>query len=128
MHKYFNLIEIINSIKIDNNNDLREIFDTALNYEFTDTALNYEFTESETPIEFKEDNIQRILVNSIRHSYSNYEEGLKNVHRLKSEDNYFRYKNATLERIAREYSTLRDECERQKHTLNIATIVSEETH
>ena len=49
MHKYFNLIEIINSIKIDNNNDLREIFDTA---------LNYEFTESETPIEFKEDNIQ----------------------------------------------------------------------
>ena len=119
MHKYFNLIEIINSIKIDNNNDLREIFDTA---------LNYEFTESETPIEFKEDNIQRILVNSIRHSYSNYEAGLKNIHRLKSEDDYFRYKNATLERIAREYSTLRDECERQKHTLNIATIVSEETH
>lgn len=119
MCKYFNLIDVINSIKIDNSVNLREVFNTA---------LNYEFTESEIPLEFKEGNIQRILVNSIRHSYSNYEEGLKKVHKLKSEDNYFRYKNATLERIAKEYSILRNECERQKHTINIATIVSGETH
>ena len=119
MPNYSNIINIINSIKVDNNSNLRNIFDDA---------LNYEFTESEIPLEFREGNIQRILVNSIRHSYSNYEAGLKNVHRLKSEDDYFRYKNATLERIAREYSTLRDECERQKHTLNIATIVSEFPH
>lgn len=119
MHKYFNLIDIINSIEIDNSVNLREVFNTA---------LNYKFTGSEVPLEFKEGNIQRILVNSIRHSYSNYEEGLKKVHKLKSEDDYFKYKNATLERIAREYSELRDECERQKRTLNIATIVSGETH
>ena len=119
MLNYSNIINIIYSIKVDNNSNLRSIFDDA---------LNYEFTESEIPLEFREGNIQRILVNSIRHSYSNYEKGLKKVYRLKSEKDYYRYKNATLERIAIGYPTLRDECERKKHKLCMVNIVSGEIH
>ena len=109
MHKYSKFLSILNSIDVNNDKGLRDIFNDA---------LNYEYTGSEIPLEFKEQNIQRIIVNSIRHSHSNYEEGLKEVHRLKaSEDMYFLYKTVVLEKIALEYPELQDECERQKQNL-----------
>lgn len=105
--KYYS---IINNTKVNNNINLRDALDNALKYEY----------DENTPIEFKEYNINRIMVNSIRHDYSNYELGLKQVHKLNlPEDMYFRYKNIVLDQISYQYPFLKDECERQKHNVNM---------
>lgn len=118
MYFDYNIIKfnsIIKNIKIEPNQNLREIFDAA---------LNYQYGESEKPISFKESNIKRIMVNSIRHRYSNYEDGLKQIHRLRmSEEVYFRYKNIVLHQISQQYPFLQDECESQKHKINMVKII-----
>lgn len=92
--------------------------------EILDEALRYEYVDGEAPLEFKEKNLKRIMVNSIRHNYSNYDDGLKQVHRLKaSETVYFRYKNMVLNQISLQYPYLSDECKRQKHTINMVKII-----
>ena len=88
--------------------DQREIFESA---------LNYCYGPSERPIEFREREIKAIMVNSIRHNYSVYERGLKDVHAIKknNENMYRRYKNVVLNNIAKEYPFLSDACDQQKH-------------
>lgn len=114
-NKLIQFNNIIQNIDIEPNHNLREIFDSA---------LNYEYPEAEKPIEFRERNIKRIMVNSIRHEYSNYEDGLKQVHRLKMHEGmYFRYKNIVLNQISQEYPFLQDECESQKSKIKMVKIV-----
>lgn len=106
---------IIQNIQINQCDDMREIFDQALNYEYAGV---------DQPIEFRERNIQRMLVNSIRHNNSNYESGLKQVHRLNTiEETYFRYKNIVLNKIAEKYPFLQDECDQQKYRVNMFNII-----
>lgn len=114
-NKLIQFNDIIQNIEIEINHNLREIFDSA---------LDYQYSEAEKPIEFREDNIKRFMVNSIRHEYSNYEDGLKQIHRLKMhEDIYFRYKNIVLNHIAQEYPFLEDECKSQKTKVRMVKIV-----
>lgn len=88
------------------------------------TALKYQYGQREYPIEFKETNLQRIMVNSIRHTQSNYEHGLKQIHCLKTtEDIYFMYKNNMLRLISNKYPYLSDECKRQQHLLEMVKII-----
>lgn len=106
---------IIQNIRIEQNYDLRDIFNNA---------LSYQYNESERPIIFKENDIKRFMVNSIRHNYSNYEDGLKQIHRLKMhEDIYFRYKNIVLNKISEMYPFLYDECKSQKHDVYMVDII-----
>ena len=106
---------IIQNIEIEPNHDLREIFDSA---------LNYQYPEAERPIEFREHNIKRIMVNSIRHKYSNYEDGLRKIHKLNMhEDIYYRYKNIVLNQISQKYPFLSDECESQKNSVNMVKLI-----
>lgn len=95
--------------------DIREVFDNGLIYEY----LNIDI-----PIEFNEQNLKRIIVNSIRHNYSNYEYGLKQIYKLHvSEDVYFRYKNNILNIISNRYPFLKDECIRQRHLINMVNLI-----
>lgn len=115
MLKYSKFINTVKNTKLDNQRDIRKIFDDALNFEYNGV---------EKPLEIREQNIQRIMVNTIRHSYSNYDIGLKQIYKLKSEDMYFRYKNIILEQISNQYPYLKDECNKQKHIINMANIIS----
>lgn len=100
-----------------------EVNDVDARYIF-DTALKYQYGQDESPIEFKEGNLQRIMVNSIRHTQSNYEYGLKQIHSLKTtEDIYFMYKNNMLQLISDKYPYLSDECERQKHLIEMVKLI-----
>lgn len=91
---------------------IREIFESGLDFEYRDNK----------PTEFTENNIKRIIVNSIRHNYSNYDYGLREIHKL-SEIEYFKYKNITLYFISQRYPFLVDECNKQKHIVNLCTII-----
>lgn len=109
------IYSIFQNIKIDKCINIREIYEDA---------LKYEYIKDDVPIIFRESNIKRILVNSIRHNYSNYNNGLKQIHLLNdSEDLYFRYKNITLNKIADQYPFLKYECDRQKYDINMVKIV-----
>lgn len=106
MDKYIELGKLIYSISIDNI-DLRTVLNSAIKYQYDDY-----------PIDFYESSFYRLLVNSIRHSYSNYETGLLQLHKLKlSEMDYFRYKNAVLEQISKTYPVLKNECNAQKYNV-----------
>lgn len=107
--------DIIRSIKVESDHNLREILDSALSYQYAD---------AERPIEFRERDIKRYMVNSIRHNYSNYEDGLKQIYKLKMhEDMYYKYKNIVLNQISEKYPFLKDECESQKHKLVMVRII-----
>ena len=105
---------IINDITIEQES-IRNILNNGLIYEYLNTDI---------PIEFNEQNLKRIIVNSIRHNYSNYEYGLRQIHRLHvSEDIYFIYKSNILNKISNNYPFLKDECDKQKHLVNMVNLV-----
>lgn len=110
--KIFN--DIITGINIDPLQNIREVYDNALLYEYGDDSI----------VEIRENNINRIMVNQIRHAYSNYESNLKTVNRLERNSiKYIQYRNIVLERIACEYPFLRRECEKQKFKHDMVKIV-----
>jgi hypothetical protein len=97
------LCNAINSTEIENA-DYREIFDNAV--EFAYNNLTYEYTERD---------IHAIMVNNIRHNYSNYDEVLRGPYGIRrSECDYMQYKNCVLNKISDIYPPLKDECDRQK--------------
>ena len=118
-HKYIspmiktkNLYNAIDSVSIEIV-DCRKIFEDAVKYEYN------------KPLdEYTENNINAIMVNNIRHNYSNYDQILKQVHRVHRTDNdYEQYKNSVLEKIAAAYPFLKNECQRQKRIFDMVKIV-----
>ena len=110
--KTLQLHNIINSINIENVN-YREIFDNAV-----------QFAYGRPLEEYYEKNIEAIMVNDIRHNYSNYDDNLKRVYRIKRTDNdYEQYKNSVLEKISNTYPLLKDECNKQKRKCNMVKII-----
>jgi hypothetical protein len=92
--------------------DCREIFDDAV--EFVYGKPNYEYLEKD---------IDAIMVNNIRHNYSNYDEILRGRDGIiRSEYDYMQYKNCVLDKIADSYPSLRDACEKQKRKCNMVRI------
>ena len=112
MEKTRKFYDIINSVSIENV-DCRKIFEDAVKYEYG------------KPLdEYTENNIAAIMVNNIRHNYSNYDQMLKQIHRIHRTDNdYEQYKNSVLEKIAIAYPFLENECNRQKRKFNMVKIV-----
>ena len=64
------------------------------------------------------------MVNTVRHSHSSYEGGLKELHKLNnSEVEYNLYKNAVLDKISYEYPNLEDECTKQKEPIKMVKVI-----
>ena len=110
--KTLQLHNIINSINIEDAN-YREIFDNAI-----------QFAYGKPLEEYNEKSIEAIMVNDIRHNYSNYDDNLKRVYRIKRTDNdYEQYKNSVLEKISDTYPLLKNECDKQKRKCNMVKII-----
>ena len=96
--------KIINDIKLDDNINLRKAYDDTLS-----------FNKTRNRIELSIRDVNRFMVNSIRHNCSNYDNNLKYVYRLDKKDTsyYNLYKNNILRLISERYPNLSDECKRQ---------------
>jgi len=92
--------------------DYRDILDDAVKFVY------------ENPVyEYYENDIDAIMVNNIRHNYSNYDEILKSKYGIyRSEYDYAQYKNSILEKIANAYPHLKHECYRQKRKCDMVEI------
>ena len=101
----------INSTEITIAN-FREIFDNAV-----------QFAYNEPLEEYSEKSIDAIMVNDIRHNYSNYDQILKSPYGIcRSECDYIQYKNAVLEKIAYTYPSLKDACDKQKRKCDMVKV------
>jgi hypothetical protein len=110
MRKSF--VRVVESIEVEKVNT-RDLYEEAIK----------QTNKNDTTI-LNQDNVYRWMVNSVRHSHSNYERGLKRLNELNhSQNEYHLYKNAVLDRISHEYPNLADECDRQKDPIPIVTIV-----
>lgn len=109
--KTIDLYNNINSVNIENKN-CREIFDNAV-----------QFAYGEPLLEYSERSIEAIMVNDIRHNYSNYDDNLKQVYKINRSDNdYYQYKNSVLEKISSNYPFLKNECDKQKRKFDMVKI------
>lgn len=109
--------KISNNIHINTNKSLREIYE--------DSQL-YVTGSSEMPLEIREATLKHNLVNQIRHTESNYISSLKEVHKISKRfqnNNYWIYKNRVLDKIAEAYPCLAKECNKQRHDIDMVTIV-----
>lgn len=117
-HQYSNCIEllrIINSININRDATYREIFDNAVLFKYGKNVNECDYN-----------NINAIMVNNIRHKYSNYDLLLKRIHKIKNnEDDYFQFKNSVLYKIGQAYPFLKDECFKQRYKLNMVNMIDE---
>ena len=78
-------------------------------------------------IEYYENDINAIMVNNIRHNYSNYDQVIKQVYKVNRSDNdYEQYKNSVLDKIANTYPFLKDECARQKRKFDMVKVINTE--
>jgi hypothetical protein len=107
---FYNILQLLNVE--DKTKNLREVFEGA---------VNYSNTKADTPIEFKEQQLQRLMVNQIRHCNSTYDLYLKQIYDIDRSRScqYYLYKNILLDRVAKMYPYLNGECERQKHKINM---------
>ena len=113
MQKTNNFYKLIEDTVIDNM-DYREIFDNTV-----------QFVYGKPLEEYSEKSINAIMVNEIRHNYSNYESMLKKVYKLnRTNHDYIQYKNSVLDKISIMYPFLKSECDRQKYKLNMVKIIT----
>lgn len=113
INKTRKLYNAIDSTIIENR-DYREIFDNAI-----------EFRYDKPLYEYRENIIDSIIVNEIRHNCSNYDQILKQIHRIDRSGNYndyIQYKNSVLDKISKVYPFLKDECIKQKSKLDMVKI------
>ena len=111
MDKTVDLYNAINSTNIENKS-CREIFDSAAQFAYGKPLLEY-----------SEKSIEAIMVNDIRHNYSNYDRVLKKVYKInRTDDDYNQYKNSVLEKISDTYPFLKDECDKQKRNFDMVKI------
>ena len=114
---YKDSINMMNSVYIFKN-DPRFIFEEA---------LSYGNLRSEEGQVFKERDLKHAMVNQIRHEESNYDLYLRDINRISRSINdyntsYYRFKNATLTKIAEVYPFLEDQCRQQKRKVNMIKI------
>ena len=91
----------------------REIFDNAVKFVYNNPVYEY-----------YENDINAIMVNNIRHKYSNYDQILNSGYGIyRSEQDYVQYKNSILEKIGYVYPYLKHECDRQKRECNMVRML-----
>lgn len=108
MRKKF--MKLVNNIIVDEIG-IRNLYDQAI--------IN---NSENSKIELPEDVIYRWMVNTVRHDYTNYEQGLKQIHKLNYDEFCYRmYKNAVLDKISSTYPNLSEECDKQKNPVEMVT-------
>ena len=115
--------KLVQSIHVNNNSgNARSILEDAL--EYVDRP-------SDNMVEYRERDLKRIMVNEIRHNQTTYENGLKAIYRAtkdcskREQDRIYKmYKNATLAGISQSYPYLADECDNQKHKVNMIRVIN----
>lgn len=90
--------KVINSIKTEDI-EFRKLYEDAISF-------NYK----EIPLEINEFKAKRLLVNCMRHKYSNYDKIRYKTHNRQ----YEHCKNTVLDQIAIKYPALEKECNKQK--------------
>lgn len=115
--------ELVNSIEVFEEENIRLILDDA---------LRYENMQSDDIVEYRERDLKTVMVNCIRHTKTTYETGLKSFYKSSKnasytarKTGYILYKNATLNSISKTYPYLEDDCDRQKRKMNMIKIVSQ---
>lgn len=96
-------------------NNYREILDTSYDYNYHDNL----------PLELKQRDIEHMMVNAIRHRFSNYISciyKIDHIYAYPNNKNYTMFKNYTLECIAKEYPFLQNACIQQKRSINMVKI------
>lgn len=92
--------------------DYREILNNAVKFVYGNPVNEY-----------YESDICAIMVNNIRHNYSNYDEILNGEHGIyRSRNDYIQYKNSILEKISNVYPYLKHECYKQKRECNMVKV------
>lgn len=108
MNKYYVLNSIIDNIQINDNIDMRQIYNNSFEY----SSCN------KIPVMIPEPTLYRFIINEIRHNESNYEKLLREVYKINKNDKnnymYMKYKNAVLDKISNMYPCLKKECDNQK--------------
>lgn len=108
MRKKF--MKLVNNIIVDDIG-VRNIYDQAI--------IN---NGKDDKIELPENVVYRWMVNTIRHDYTNYEQGIKQIHKLNYDElSYRMYKNAVLDKISSVYPNLSEECNNQKNPVVMVT-------
>lgn len=105
--------KVISNFRLDKRKNARKILNGA---------LSYRYRRAEKPIEYRNGDIERFMVNHIRHSYSTYNNDLRRIHRIDDNDseiNYIAYKNNVLNEISQKYPYLDDECKKQKLAIHM---------
>ena len=106
--------QLISDINIQDDS-IRNIYDDSIKYMYGNNV----------PIEIKESQLNRVMVNYIRHAKSNYNKSLKKIRKINdNKDTYYHiYKNDILSEIENKYPVLGEECNRQKTVLPMARLV-----
>lgn len=106
--------QLISDINIQDDS-IRNIYDDSIKYMYGNNV----------PIEIKESQLNRVMVNYIRHAKSNYNKSLKKIRKINdSKETYYHiYKNDILNKIENKYPILKEECNRQKTLLPMVNIV-----
>lgn len=114
MNKTIDFYKAIDSVII-YNKDYRDIFDNAVQFEYNQSVNEY-----------TEKDIHAIMVNNIRHKCSNYDQVLKQINKInRCNNDYAQYKNYVLNKIAENYPSLKDECDRQKRKFDMVKICNQ---
>lgn len=101
--------QIVNNTTFKSETDLRRVYEKNRLLQDVDKDLTEKY-------------INRLLVNTIRHQYTNYDDSMKDIRKINyinRVSNYKQYKNIVLSRIADMYPILAEECESQKYRLDM---------
>lgn len=115
MVKTSELFGLMDSVTIDDNIDYRIILDTAIEFKYGKSNSKYEYGEKE---------LGAIMVNQVRHCYTNYNSLVNKSGRIyRSNNDYRQFKNSVLDKISRSYPLLKDDCDRQKIPNNMVRVI-----
>lgn len=115
MVKTSELFGLMDSVIIDTDVDYREILDNAIAFKYGKSSNKYVYRERE---------LGAIMVNQIRHCYTNYNSLVGKSSRIhRSNNDYGQFKNSVLDKISKSYPLLKDDCNRQKISNNMVKII-----
>lgn len=115
MVKTSELFGLMDSVIIDTDVDYREILDNAIAFKYGGYSNKYVYREKE---------LGAIMVNQIRHCYTNYNSLVGKSSRIhRSNNDYGQFKNSVLDKISKSYPLLKDDCNRQKISNNMVKII-----
>lgn len=108
------LCKLINNIGLQSI-PIRQVYEEALLYQY-----------GNIPYIIKENEVKRLMINLLRHKYTNYDKGLFFIKKMGNMSPDYRvYKNAVINEISSKYPILSDECLNHIEYVNMVNKISE---